>query len=473
MQENTIQKVKRYAAENRIFEGCGLVIAGVSGGPDSMTMLHILDQIRRAENIELRVVHVNHGIRGEEADRDQKMVEDICMQWDIPCSVYAYDVPHLAQQWKLGLEETGRKVRRQAFADEKEKSMFPQEQIRIALAHNMNDMAETMLHHLARGTGLRGLASLKPVNAEFVHPLLCLERREIVDYVKERQIPSITDSSNLEDEYTRNRIRRHILPIMESEINPRTIEHMAETSEMLGQAEAYFAKKAKVLCEQYRTEDGCYLLDKAFFEKEAIIQTYVIREMLERTGGHQRDLTSGHIRQVQNLYLCRTGKKISLPYGIEARHCYEGVRIQKTAEDSGEKKWKVYGREAETLLIPGETEWEEGLFSVEIFPYNGEKILEKKYTKWFDCDRINCRLSVRNRRSGDYMIVDQEGRHKKITRCMIDDKIPAERREEIPLVTAGAEVLWIVGGRISEGYKITSRTGNVLQITYKGGNYYE
>lgn len=473
MQENTLQKVKRYVTENKIFEGCSMVIAGVSGGPDSMTMLHILNQIRKKENMELKVVHVNHGIRGAEADRDQKLVEDICTQWGIACSVYAYDVPQLAQKWKLGLEETGRKVRRQAFASEKEKSGFSSSEIKIALAHNRNDVAETMLHHLARGTGIRGLTSLKPVNAEFVHPLLCLERREIVDYIKENEIPSITDSSNLEDEYTRNRIRRHLLPIMEKEINPRTIAHMADTSRILGQAEEYFTKKAVKLCEKYHEESVSYLLNREFFEKEAIIQTYVIREILERTGGHQKDLTSGHIGQIQKLYQCQTGKKIALPYEIEAKRCYEGVRIKKIEKNISGAKAGSVDRAEKTLLIPGMTKWENDLFKAEIFPYNGEKILEKKYTKWFDCDKINCRLSVRNRESGDYMIVDQAGRHKKITRCMIDDKIPADRREKIPLVAAEDEILWIVGGRISERYKITSRTGSVLQITYQGGKHYE
>ena len=122
--------------------------------------------------------------------------------------------PRLAAEWKMGSEEAGRKVRRAAFEEEKKKCTSSDGDIRIALAHNKNDVAETMLHHLARGSGIRGLAALKPVNGEFIRPVLCLERDEIVDYIKETGIPSVMDSSNLEDDYTRNRIRHHILPLM-------------------------------------------------------------------------------------------------------------------------------------------------------------------------------------------------------------------------------------------------------------------
>ena len=179
MQEMTLDKVKRFAEQNKMIPENSMIIVGVSGGNDSMTMLHLLKSLQAGWNFGLRVVHVNHGIRGEEAERDQKVVEDICRQWEIPCSSYCYDVPQLSEKWKLGTEETGRIVRRKAFEAEKKKCWQQECVCRIALAHNKNDLAETMLHHLARGTGLRGLCSLKPVNGEVIRPLLCLERKEI------------------------------------------------------------------------------------------------------------------------------------------------------------------------------------------------------------------------------------------------------------------------------------------------------
>ena len=474
MQENAKQKACRYIKDTEMLKSVRLVIAGVSGGPDSMAMLDILRKLKEecGQTFDIRVVHVNHGIRGEEALRDQKTVESACADWNIPCAVYMYDVPGLAKEWKTGTEEAGRKVRRIAFEEEKKKAGVPEEQIRVALAHNRNDMAETMLHHLARGTGIRGMCSLKPVNGGIIRPLLCLERREIVNYVKENAIPYETDSSNLEDEYTRNRIRRHVLPVLENEVNPRAVAHMAEASEIFGQAEAYFAGIARKQAEEYRIRDTDYILPVKFFMQEEIIQLYVIREILEKCAGHQSDLTSGHVKQIRDLSEAQTGRRIMLPYEVEAARRYEGVEIRKkTASRAEEQGLPQIQKEAE-LALPsvGEVKWQQSTLKMRIFSYNGEKILEKKYTKWFDCDKINCELSVRTRRSGDFMVVNQSGGHKKLTRCMIDDKIPGECRAQIPLVADGNEILWIIGGRINERYKITSRTGRVLEITYQGGN---
>lgn len=341
MQEQVLQKVKQYITETEMIKSRCTVIAGVSGGPDSMVMLDILRRLQEDYECSLRVVHVNHGIRGKEALRDQKTVQKICEEWKIPYCVYSYDVPRLAAEWKMGSEEAGRKVRRAAFEEEKKKCTSSDGEIRIALAHNKNDVAETMLHHLARGSGIRGLAALKPVNGEFIRPVLCLERDEIVDYIKETGIPSVTDSSNLEDDYTRNRIRHHILPLMTEEINAKAVAHMAEASELFRQAEEYFKAKAEEMTAGCAGGDGTYLLDKEFFAKETILQNYVVREILERLSGHRNDLTAGHIRQVQKLYENQSGRKISLPYGVEALRCYEGVKLQKKTEEVSERTEEV------------------------------------------------------------------------------------------------------------------------------------
>ena len=468
MREKTFDKVKDFVKENEMLARNCAVIAGVSGGNDSMTMLHLLRRLREIWHFHLRVVHVNHGLRGAEADRDQRMVETVCTKWNIPCSVYRYDVPELSVKWKLGTEETGRIVRRQAFDAETHKCRKQYAVVRTALAHNKNDLAETMLHHLARGTGLRGLCSLKPVNGEVIRPLLCLERREIDDYIRECGIPSVLDSTNLEDEYTRNRIRRHLLPVMEREINAKTVEHMAETSRLLSEAEEFLTDEAAQLAADYREPDGSYCLGEGFFQKKQILKSYGVRTILEKLSGRSRDLTQTHIRQVLELYSCRVSKRISLPYGLEAVRTYDGVILRKKIQ----QKPGTEGRKEQEIPLPATSEEVEtpfGRFTIKVFSYSGEKILEKKYTKCFDCDKIKCGLSVRTRKTGDYLIVGRDGGRKKLTRCMIDDKFPKETRDQVPLIADGGEILWIIGGRISERYKITSCTRNVLEITYQGG----
>ena len=298
-----IERVKKYIRENHMLKAGDMVAAGVSGGADSIAMLHILKCIQHDMGFELEAVHIHHGIRGEEADRDESMVRKICEEWEIPFEVYHYPVPELAKEWKLGEEETGRIVRKQAFFRERERMGFPEQktedqpQFLVALAHNRNDLAETMLHHLARGTGLRGLAGIRPCGDGIIRPVLCLERREIVNYLKEKGISYITDSTNLSDEYTRNRIRHHVLPAMEKEINPRAVEHMAETARMLAAADHYLLEKGSRLLSGCERKDG-YLFEGEFFREDQIIQEYAVLEAFGKLAGKRKDFTALHVEQV-------------------------------------------------------------------------------------------------------------------------------------------------------------------------------
>lgn len=456
------EKVRKYIRDNQMLKAGDRVLAGVSGGGDSMAMLHILWRLSGELDFFLEAVHVHHGIRGAEANRDMELAKEFCIEAGIPFRVYRFSVPKLAEEWKLGLEEAGRVVRRQAFMEEQKRLG---KEILVALAHNRNDLAETMLHNLARGTGLRGLAGIRPVNENIIRPVLCLERREIDHYLKEKKIPYATDSSNLEDDYTRNRIRHHILPLLEEEINPGAVAHMALAGDMLAQADAFLGKCADKLLEGFRQEDGSFLLSGEFFQEEPILQSYGVLEAFVRLAGKRKDISAVHIQQVLGLWEKQTGRRVLLPYHLRARREYGGVRIRQgqireTAETM-EESWK--------LAIPGTLHCPLGDFCTEIFSYFGQKISEKKYTKWLDYDRIEDNLSVRTRKPGDYLFINEDGARKKIRRCMIDDKIPEEQREKIPLVLCGNEVLWMVGGRISGKYKITPNTKRVLEVRYQGG----
>lgn len=466
MHDEIYRKIQKYIEDTKMFQKTAAVLAGVSGGGDSMTMLDVLVRLREEYGFFLQVVHVNHKIRGEEAERDQRLVEKICREKGISCKACVYDVPELAAREKIGLEEAGRKARREAFllAGEELRKNFDG-RVLTALAHNKNDVAETMLHHLARGTGIRGLSSMKAVSKDLIRPLLCLERREIDEYLKERNIPYVLDRTNLEDDYTRNRIRHHILPAMEREINERAVSHMAGTAAMLEQAEEYLARQGKLLLRERETERGDFLFREDFFAGEEILQTYAVREALERLSGQRRDLSLYHIRTVLGMQDRRTGARADLPYGTEAVRTYDGVllrkkRTEKDPETKEEACWP--------LPVPGELKCPLGVFRTKVFSYSGEKILEKKYTKWLDCDKIKYGLTVRTRKSGDYLVINREGNRKKLTRCMIDDKIPGESRESVPLLAAGDEVFWIVGERLGESGRITPETRTVLQIEYQG-----
>lgn len=458
------RKVKAYILENEMIQENAWVLAGVSGGGDSMTMLHMLLRLRQELGFSLRVVHVHHGIRGEEADRDAAMVEKICGQWGVPFICRRFDVPSLALSWKCGTEEAGRMVRQKAFQEEA--ALLNTDNYQIALAHNQDDLAETLLFHLSRGSGIRGLASMRPVVGKVIRPLLCLRRQEIDHYLKENEIFYVTDSTNLTDDYTRNKIRHKILPEIEKELNPKAGEHMAKTARILSMAEDYFTRKGRELLDRCKKEEQGILIGMEIFQEDPLIVSYGIMEAFYLLSSRRRDFSAVHVQSVLSLAKNQAGSCCSLPYRLMGIRKYEGVWIGKQTEQENRQlffheEWEIFpGKKADTLL---------GTFETRIFLYQGEKIPEKKYTKWLDYDKIKNKLSVRTRRPGDFLVIDRKGNRKKLNRCMIDEKIPREKREEIPLLTCEGEVLWIIGGRISEEYKITQNTRKVLEVKYQGG----
>ena len=469
------KEVLVYIKQNKMIGKKDVVVAGISGGSDSMSMLYLLKELQQELDFTLRAVHVHHGIRGQEADRDSSFVEKICREWQIPCSVYHYDVPGLSREWKLGEEETGRIVRKEAF--HKEISVCERllgenrdsgDGVKIALAHNQEDLAETMLHNLCRGTGLRGLCTMRPVDGEIIRPILCLSREKIADYLKEEHIPHIQDSTNLSDEYTRNRIRHHILPVLEQYVNTKAAAHMAETAARISQAEEYLAEQGSQVLKEFHTGTGYYFTEK-FFRQPQIMQTYALQQAMEELAGRRKDLTAVHYEKILALYEMQTGKRISLPYHMEARRDYGGVRLLVNRDDPAAGKMEKSAGKTE-LSIPGTVISSLGTFSAEIFSYEGQKIEEKKYTKWLDYDRIVKNPCIRTRQTGDYMVINAQGNTKKLNRCMIDEKIPSEKRDEIPLIACGNEILWMVGSRMNERYKINPQTRKVLVLNYQGGH---
>ena len=460
------REVTGYIKENHMIEKGDTVLAGVSGGGDSVTMLYILKEYQKELEFTLRVVHVHHGIRGEEADRDSRFVQELCTEWEIPCRVYSYDVPALSAQWKLGEEETGRLVRREAFRLEGDKDREQGKKVRTALAHNQEDLAETMIHNLCRGTGLRGLCTMRPAAEDIIRPILCLSRSQIRDFLEEKGIPHIQDSTNQSDEYTRNRIRHHILPELESQVNKKASAHMVETASRLALAEDYLCEQGKALLKAF-TGDGQYCFTEKFFGQPKILQIYALQQAVEDLAGRRKDISAVHYEKILNLWQMQTGRKISLPYGITAGRTYGAVLLYQKSETDA-----ASGKHAEEtqLIIPGDTICACGRIQAEIFSYTGQKIEEKKYTKWLDYDRIERNPCVRTRKEGDFLIINSRGDRKKLRRCMIDEKIPSEERDRIPVIACGDEILWIIGSRISERYKINPQTRKVLELKYQGGH---
>lgn len=424
------------------------IIVGISGGADSVCLLKLLKEYRKQQEFQLYAVHVNHQIRGDEAVRDEKFSKEVCQKLEVPFIVFSYDIPKIARDRKLSLEEAGRNMRREAFEEAIKNIKMPGKKI-IALAHHENDNAETVLHNLMRGSGAAGLGGIRPVsgkNREYIRPLLFVKRVEIEEYLKEQGIFWVIDSTNAEIEYTRNKIRHQIIPLME-EINPQAVSCIGRAAENMWKIEEYLQEQTDILYGKYvrKTGDIFSIAKECFLEKE-IMQSYLIKRVLEKASKGKKNITAAHIEAVRRLSKGRTGASISLAKGLIASQVYGDVHIQnKIEEENG-----IY-----TL------EWE-------IFPYEKQQIPEKTYTKWFDYDKIKSSLSVRHRLQGDYLVVNEKGGRKKLKDYLIDCKIPRQERDKLTLLADGSHILWVVGYRISESYKVTSQTKQILKVQVKG-----
>ena len=481
---------------NHLLEAGDRVVAGVSGGADSVCLLFLLCAFRENVPFSLRVVHVHHGIR-EEADEDAAYVEELCKGLKVPFFQVKVDVPKLARLEGLTEEEAGRKARYEAFRDfamkyREEEGGAPigdrrQKPVKIALAHHMGDRAETLLFHLFRGSGLKGLGSIQPVREtkegdEIIRPLLCLTREEIEAYLAQKGVKYCQDRTNFEDEHARNRIRHHILPYAEEEICHGAVRHLNEAAQLLSETESYLqqqTEKAREECVKAFAEgaEGYQISAEVFTAQPVLLQKRLVLELLNELSISHKDIGSVHVEAVLELFEGETGREKHLPFGIVARREYSRVILEKRKPQNAERPDEKGGQ---VLEIPKESvlegekltlAWGKQVFEFQRFPCEKvERIPENTYTKWFDYDKIKNTLSVRTRKSGDVILLrGGEGCmiRKTVKDYFVTEKIPRTAREELPLLTEGGQVLWIVGHRISEYYKVDAGTKTILQVEIK------
>lgn len=454
-----LKKIEAYIRANQMIERGDRVIAAVSGGADSVCLLHILVSLRDVLGCQLQAVHVHHGLRGAEADRDAEYVRELSDMWEVPCLVVYEDAAGYARLHGMSVEEAGRELRYQIFEKEAQRTGAS----RIAVAHHQDDQAETILHNLFRGSGLKGLGGMAPVRGKIIRPLLAVSRTEISEYLEQRGISGCVDSTNASMDYTRNRMRHKVIPMICQEINPAAVEHIAAAGELLSQAEQYFHQEARRLWKENRRQgegpERQGIEAQVLAGLPRILRGYVVMEMLGEMTGSRKDIAAVHVAGILDLAEKGTGRMLNLPYGLRARKEYGMVWLETAGEDKE-------GRTEEDLFSCPLFVTEQ--VSADILRKKYKEIPEKKYTKWFDYDKIKGTLSVRTRRPGDYFTL-KDGKRKTVKAFMIDEKIPREERSRIPLVAEGQHVLWIVGWRISEFYKITDDTEQILQVRMDGG----
>lgn len=467
-----IEKVWRYVEEQHMLAEHDYVVAGVSGGADSVCLLYMLLELQKRICFTIHVVHINHMIR-KEAGEDAAYVEALCRKYELPFTLICKDVEHEAKEQKKSCEEVGREIRYQAFYQVLQENAGKRRG-RIAIAHNKNDCCETFLFHLFRGSGLQGLSGIRPVRDDIIRPILCLEREEIEAFLQEKQISYCIDKTNLEDNYTRNRIRHHILPIANEQISSQAIMHIQEACERINEAYEFLEYVTKQACEECVRVDekGIHILEEPFLALHKTIQGYCLREALTKAAGSKKDLEAVHITELGSLFSKQCGKKLNLPYNIVAWREYEGVRLEKNVQkkeevlecfllDPKQQERLVTGAPVCIILSP-----DEELKIVLKKGFSWKNIPQKTYTKWLDYDKIKNSIVVRKRKKGDFLTINSFYQKKSLKAYFIDTKVPREDRDSIWLMADGSHVMWILGDRISSFYKVSEDTENVLEIQY-------
>lgn len=476
-----LDKVRKYIKENNMIEKNDSVIVGLSGGADSVCLLDILTSLREELGLDITAVHVHHGIRGEEADRDLQFAKEKCEERNVKWIAVYHNIPLYAEKNGLSEEEAGRIIRYQEFERIREEmeGMYCKGEnskintVKIAVAHNMNDSVETILHNLCRGSSLAGMAGIRPVNHHIIRPILCLTREEIERYLGARGIEYIQDSTNLSDEYTRNRIRNRLIPYLNTQINAQAARHIAETAGDISEAEAYINHQAKQMYKKvFSRHNNCIYADREKFNAlDDIMKKRTVRMAIGSLAGKLKDITRKHIEDVISLSAKQSNKYIMLPYNITVKNEYNRMifsnRVTVTRHEqevaitaSGIYQFGKYTFEVELMDVQND---KENVNFLEKYLKNEQKM----YTKCFDYDKIINVALLRNRKSGDYLTVNNTGGTKKLKSYLIDEKIPAGERDNIPCLADGSHIMWVCGHRISEYYKITGSTTKIIKITVK------
>ena len=458
------QKVKMFCRQKELFSPGDKVVIGLSGGADSVCLFLLLTGLAKEYELSLFPVHVNHNLRGAEALADQRFCEDLCRQYGLELTVVSVPVAELAKEKGWTPEEAGRNARYEAFAEIAAKYGCN----KTAVAHHKDDQAETMLFQMFRGSRLKGLAGMEAKNGSLVRPLLCVTREEIENYLREKNQTYCIDRTNLEEEYTRNKIRHGILPMAEK-ICGGAVEHMAGLAEHAGQVEKLLERLTEELFEACVSvdEDNNVLLEiEALKSAEEILAERVVYKALCLACGRKKDITAGFVTDCMALVNKQTGRQISLQSGVIAERRFDRLFI-------GRKKEEKYFF-AEVTGFPFETLLPETgkklVLSVKKREELEENIPKSTYTKWFDYDKIEEVISVRTPAAEDEIAVYADGRKKKAADVFAEAKIPKEQRKNFPVLAEGNKVLWIPGIRGSEGYRITKETGNILIAELYGGN---
>lgn len=455
-----LEKVKKTITKYSMLNKGDRVVVAVSGGPDSVALLYLLEEIKKEYDLKLFIAHLNHKLRGKESDYDQEFVFNLASKLGLKFYSKSFNVKKLAKKKRLSLEE-GARVARYDYLNQVASKVKAQ---KIALGHTADDQAETVLMRLLRGSGSLGLSGIPPKGDKLIRPLIEVKREEVEGFLKGGKIKFRTDSSNLRPDFLRNKLRLKLLPLIEREYNPKIKKVLGRTSYLLSEEEKYLKKKAlelfkKSLIEKNETE---IILDlENFFDYDKSLKRIIIRICLERLEGSLKKIGFEPAERLLNLVeKGKTGKKIDFGKGLSSYVSKDYLCFYKNKKKKkhsfvfhppGEKNLKSSGLKVKSQILE--------FFSLDDIEKNKDP-----YQAHLDLDKLKFPLRLRSRKDGDWFKpLGMKGK-KNLSDFLIDKKIPSYKRDDVLLLVSDKKIAWVIGHRISEDFKVTEKTKKVLKI---------
>lgn len=467
-----MDKVLKTIKKHSLIEPGDKIVVGLSGGPDSVCLIHVLKSLKEKLDIYIHALHINHMLRGDESLQDEEYTRTLCKKLDVELIVKAADVKQISAEKGISLEVAGRRVRyKQLEHTAKEIGAA-----KIAVAHNKDDQAETVFMNIIRGTGIDGLKGMSYERGQVIRPLLDVRRYEIEKYCSKNFLEPRTDSSNLKMIFTRNKVRLKVIPDINKFFSTDVTESLCSMVSIVKEEHDFLEKYTEKVfkeCMEDRKNDILFISIERLSKYHEAIQKRVLRMGIEQVKGSLTDIDSIHTQEGINLAVKgKTGSKMHLPGNLRLEKSYDILKIfiyRKKKDKPGLNQH---------IIIPGITSDvnHKSVMRAEIIKnYQSKKIYycQKNDSKvqYFDYDKFSDKILskgiyLRNRRNGDIFKPLKSSGTKKLKDYFIDKKIARDLRDEIPLVTIGHEIIWIVGHRISDKFKVTENTKNILKLEY-------
>ncbi|MFN8453725.1 MAG: tRNA lysidine(34) synthetase TilS [Anaerolineae bacterium] len=496
MTESLVDKIAHFCQRHALLAQPDRIVVGVSAGPDSLCLLHMLNTLRSSLNLTLIITHLNHQLRGLESEADEAFVQQLAARWQIPVVVERQDVAALAAQRKQSLEETARQVR----YDFLWRAAAEARATKIAVGHTADDQVETVLMHFLRGSGLAGLRGMLPITPiaalrlhstdipsssdlpppNLIRPLLETSRREVEAYCRQHGLTPRQDSSNQDITFFRNRLRHHLIPLLET-YNPNLRQILQHTAKVVSAEVEFLTEQLDHVWPQlvqHESNESIEINLPLWLALPLALKRSTLRRAVYTLRRSLRDINFEHIETaIAIIETGQVGAQATLPQGLMLSRGYHTFTIATTGElaDFLPAAFPTLAKnQTIDLNLPGVTPLPPGNWHLRatFVPADQFTLPEPNqidsWEAYFDAEAVGVKLSLRGRQPGDtFAPLGLEGRRQKVNEFMINQKIPAAWRDYVPLLVAHDQILWVCGYRVAEQVRVSPLTRRILYLRFE------